>query len=45
MRKKIKKKDAEWNIQQINDRSNYLADLALKIWEYPNLSEEEIKAI
>lgn len=40
---KENQKDAEWNIQQINDRSNYLADLALKIWEYPNLSEEEIK--
>lgn len=34
---------AKWDIQQINDRSNDLADLALKIWEYPNISEEEIK--
>ena len=40
---KENKKDAEWNIQQINDRSYDLADLAVKIWEYPNLSEEEIK--
>ena len=40
---KENKKDAEWNIKQINDRSYDLADLAVKIWEYPNLSEEEIK--
>lgn len=33
----------QWTIEDINNRSNMLADLALKIWEYPKLTDEQLK--
>jgi uncharacterized protein with ParB-like and HNH nuclease domain/predicted transport protein len=34
-------KQKKWNEDNINDRANELCELAKKIWQYPDLTEEE----
>lgn len=36
-------KRTEWNISDIDERSLILANQALEIWKYPNLTEEQLK--
>lgn len=38
-----KKKRVEWNVSDINERSLILAEEAVQIWKYPDLSEEQLK--
>jgi hypothetical protein len=33
----------KWDVEDINERSLNLAEQACKIWEYPNLTEQEIE--
>lgn len=33
----------KWDIEEIKKRADKLSDIALKLWEYPTMSEEELK--
>ncbi len=36
-------KQSTWNKETIKERADILTDKAIRIWEYPNLSQEELK--